>query len=328
LVAIDGKYKCFYLKTQDLIAKNVCLNIAYGGLAVILQIFIIILPLFAAMGAGFGLSKLFTIDENTLTRVLTDFFMPALVFFSLYSSDIVFGETLRLLGATTLAVILLTIAAFGYCLLSKVDSRAFAPSISFMNSGFIGIPLMALWGGAQAVNIDVIIDQMQTFYIFTLGILIVSGGFTPSGLKEMIKTPLLWAIVVGFFFKFTGVRLPDAAAGIFEFSGQGASSLAAFTVGCSMSSRRIIFNRHVAAGLIIRFAGGFIAGLLSAEIFGLTGLSRTVLIVATSLPSAVFSYVLPLRYGVDTEIAGSMVVLSTVLGVVTIPMSFYLAAII
>ncbi len=195
-----------------------------------------------------------------------------------------------------------------------------------MNSGFIGIPLMALWGGVAAVNIDVIIDQMQTFYIFTLGILIVSGGFTPAGLKEMIKTPLLWAILAGFFFKFTGLRLPDAAAGIFEFSGQGASSLAAFTVGCSMSSRKIVFNRHVAAGLVIRFAGGFLAGLLAAEMFGLTGLSKTVLIVATSLPSAVFSYVLPLRYGVDTELAGSMVVLSTILGVVTIPLSFYFAA--
>jgi predicted permease len=51
----------------------------------IFSIFIIILPLFAAMGAGYGLSKLFELDENTLTRVLTDFFMPALVFFSLYS---------------------------------------------------------------------------------------------------------------------------------------------------------------------------------------------------------------------------------------------------
>ena len=299
-----------------------------GGFRMILSIFLIILPLFAAMGAGFGLSKVFIIDENTLTRVLTDFFMPALVFYSLYTSDIMFGETLRLLGATTLAVFLLLAAAYLYCFVAGVDRRAFAPPICFMNSGFIGIPLMALWGGTAAVNIDVIIDQMQTFYIFTLGILIVSGGFSAEGLKEMIKNPLLWAIGAGFFFKFTGLRMPESAAGIFEFCGQGASSLAAFTVGCAMSRRKINISVHVAAGLVIRFAGGFLAGWAAAGIFGLEGLPRTVLIVATSLPSAVFSYVLPLRYGADTEIAGSMVVLSTILGILLIPLSFYLASIV
>jgi predicted permease len=280
------------------------------------------------MGAGFGLSKAFSVDEHTLTRILTDFFMPALVFYSLYASDVMFGETLRLLGATSAAVIFLILLAYGYCRISGASSRAFAPSICFMNSGFLGIPLMALWGGVAAVNIEVIIDQMQTFYIFTLGILIVSGGFKASGLKEMVKTPLLWAIFAGFFFKFTGIRIPESIMAIFEFSGTGASSLAAFTVGCSMSSRKLVFNRHLLAGLVLRFGGGFLAGLAAAEIFGLTGLSRTVLIVATSLPSAVFSYVLPLRYGVDTELAGSMVVISTLLGIVMIPLFFMLASIV
>ena len=149
------------------------------------------------MGAGFGLSKIFALDENTLTRVLTDFFMPALVFYSLYSSNIVFTETLRLLGATTVAVFLLILISVIYCRVSKTGIKVFAPSICFMNSGFLGIPLMALWGGTAAVNIEVIIDQMQTFYIFTLGIVMVSGGFNGRGLKEMIKTPLLW----GYYFR-------------------------------------------------------------------------------------------------------------------------------
>ncbi|HAK46123.1 MAG TPA: hypothetical protein DCO79_09445, partial [Spirochaeta sp.] len=174
----------------------------------------------------------------------------------------------------------------------------------------------------------VIIDQMQTFYIFTIGIIIVSGGFSGAGLKEMIKTPLLWAILAGFFFRFTGIKIPAAVTEIFRFSGEGASALAAFTVGCSMSRRRIILNRHLAAGLVLRFAGGFLAGWLASMLFNLTGSTRIIMIVATSLPSAVFSYVLPLRYGVDTELAGSMVVVSTILGIVLIPVAFVFAAVV
>ncbi len=292
----------------------------------ILSIFVIIIPLFVAMGIGFGLSKLFTVDEYSLTRVLTDFFMPALVFYSLYTSDVVFSETLKLLGATTAAVFLLIAMSLIYCKISKTDTKAFAPSICFMNSGFLGIPLMALWGGTAAVNIEVIIDQMQTFYIFTIGIIMVSGGFNASGLKEMIKTPLLWAIAAGFLLKFTGIRIPDAAAEVFRFSGEGASALAAFTVGCSMSKRKITFSVHLWFGLLLRFCGGFLAGWLASVLFSLTGSTRIIMIVATSLPSAVFSYVLPLRYGVDTELAGSMVVVSTVLGIVLIPAAFALAS--
>ena len=292
----------------------------------ILKIFVLILPLFAAMGAGYGLSRLFTIDENSLTRVLTDFFVPCLVFYSLYSSDVMFGKMLRLVGATSLTVFMLMGAAVIYCMLAKIDRKTFVAPVCFMNSGFIGIPLMALWGGAAAVNIDVIVDQTQTFYVFTVGILIVTGGFTVSGLKEMVKTPLLWAIVAGFLFKFSSVEIPETILGIFRFSGQGASSLAAFTVGSAMSKRSIVLSRHVAAAIVMRFVGGFFAGYLASIVFGIDGLARTVLIVATSLPSAVFSYVLPLRYGADTELAGSAVVLSTLLGVFVIPLSFYFAS--
>ena len=277
------------------------------------------------MGAGYGLSKLFSIDENTLTRVLTDVFMPALVFYSLYSSDIIFTETLRLLGATSAAVFILLILSVIYSKIAKVKTAELAPPVCFMNSGFIGIPLMALWGGAAAVNVDVIIDQMQTFYLFTIGLVIVSGGFNSSGLKEMVKNPLLWAIFAGFFFKFTGIKLPDSIIEIFRFCGQGASALAAFAVGSSMTKRKIVLNRHLFAALVLRFAGGFIAGWTASVLFGLSGNTKIIMIVATSLPSAVFSYILPLRYGVKTELAGSMVVVSTVLGIILIPVSFVLA---
>jgi len=59
---------------------------------------------------------------------------------------------------------------------------------------------------------------------------------------------------------------------------------------------------------------------------GLTGLTRTVTLVAAALPSAMFTSILPLRYGEDNQYASMMVVISTLLGIVTIPLSFALAA--
>ncbi|NMA23020.1 MAG: hypothetical protein GX938_05885 [Spirochaetales bacterium] len=54
-------------------------------------------------------------------------------------------------------------------------------------------------------------------------------------------------------------------------------------------------------------------------------MAQTVLIVAASLPSAMLASILPLRYGLDNQYASMMVVISTLLGIVTIPIAFALA---
>ena len=83
---------------------------------------------------------------------------------------------------------------------------------------------------------------------------------------------------------------------------------------------------HLISGLLMRFGLGFIAGMLAVNIFGITGSARIVVVSASALPSAVFSVVLPLRYGVDTRFAGAMVLLSTLLSILTIPVVFYLSS--
>ena len=71
---------------------------------------------------------------------------------------------------------------------------------------------------------------------------------------------------------------------------------------------------------------GFLIALASVFIFNIQGTARTVVLVASSLPSAVFSSMLPLRYGVKADYAGTMVVVTTILGIFTIPLAFTLAA--
>ena len=60
--------------------------------------FLILLPLiFLALGGSF-LSRVYPLSEDTLIRIVTDFFMPVLIFYSLYTSDINLVETMKLWG--------------------------------------------------------------------------------------------------------------------------------------------------------------------------------------------------------------------------------------
>lgn len=289
----------------------------------IINSFLILLPLiFLALG-GYLLSTFYNLSEDTLIRIVTDFFMPALIFYSLYTSDINLGKTLQLCGAVTFVLVFLSILSLIYCRLFNLDFRAFSPPILFMNSGFLGIPLMKLWGGLAAMNYIVIYDQIQTFYIFTLGIIIVTGGFTLVGVREMVKSPLLWAIAAGFMFKYFKIQVPGDMMDALGYCGAGAPALAIFALGCSLKKRRFIADTHLLSGLVFRFVFGFLGGWLATELLNITGTERTVILVASSLPSAVFSVVLPLRYGINVRFAGSLILTSSILSIFIIPVIFY-----
>ncbi|NBK21255.1 MAG: hypothetical protein EOM68_04435 [Spirochaetia bacterium] len=291
----------------------------------VLYSFMQMLPILALSLGGYGFARLYAIDLNTLVVIISDLFMPALVFIALYKSDIHASLVLDLAGATTLVVVLLTITSFLYAKAFKLDKRSFMPSLIFMNSGFLGIPLMQLWGGTPAMNLIVIYDQIQTIFIFTLGILIITGGLSKKSLRTIIKSPILWAIFAGFFFRITGLVIPSALVTTFEFAGGAAPPMAAFALGVSLKSTQWHFDKHIAGGLVIRFVGGFLFGLLATHLFGITGLERSVTLVASALPSAVFTSVLPIRYGVRSDFGSTMVIVSTILGIITIPLSFLLA---
>ncbi|MDX2511277.1 MAG: AEC family transporter [Desulfobacterales bacterium] len=293
---------------------------------VIANPYLILLPLILLALGGYICSWLFALSEDTLVRVVTDFFMPMLVFYSLYTSSINLNDTMRLGGAVSFVLLFLLIASLIYCHVFNLDKRAFLPPIVFINTGFLGIPLMGLWGGAGEVNQIVIYDQIQTFYIFTLGIFIVAGGFTFSGLMEILKTPLLWSIILGFWCRYANIDIPQPFLDACKYSGAGAPALATFALGCSLRKHRLRADPHLISGLLMRFGLGFIAGMLAVNIFGITGSARIVVVSAATLPSAVFSVILPLRYGVDSRFAGAMVLLSTLLSILTIPFVFYLSS--
>lgn len=287
--------------------------------------FLILLPLiFLALG-GYFLSTVYSLSEDTLIRIVTDFFMPVLIFHSLCTSDINMTQTLKLLGAVSFVLGFLFIVSLAYCRFYKLDFKAFAPPILFMNSGFLGIPLMKLWGGFAAMNYIVVYDQIQTFYIFTLGIIVVTGGFTLAGIREMIKSPLLWAIIAGFLFKHLEILVPSNLMDALGYCGAGAPALATFALGCSLRKRRVVADPHLISGLIFRFVFGFLAGWIATTVLDITGMERTVVLVASSLPSAVFSVVLPLRYGINARFAGSLILASSILGLLIIPVVFYLS---
>jgi hypothetical protein len=49
---------------------------------------------------------------------------------------------------------------------------------------------MELWGGNEAMNLILLYDRIQGIFLFTLGLLIITGWFSRKGLLNMLRSPI------------------------------------------------------------------------------------------------------------------------------------------
>jgi predicted permease len=68
-----------------------------------------------------------------------------------------------------------------------------------------------------------------------------------------------------------------------------------------------------------RLAIGFFVALAVAEIFGLEGVARGVLILQGTMPAAIFNYLFAARYDRDPDDVAGIVLMSTIVGALLLP---------
>ena len=285
------------------------------------------LPILLVTLGGYLLCSIKPINIEDLVRIVADFFLPALIFISIVESSLSSDIIADIAFSSALVFFLLLALAFIWAKLSKSEIQSTVPPLVFMNSGFLGIPLMKLYGGIPMMNLILIFDQVQGIFMFTLGILIITKGLKRGNAFSILRSPILIAVALGFLVRALPITVPMALVHTLSFAGDAASPLAAFSLGVSLKNTKITFSFKLVSALLLRFFGGLGVGFLVSHLLGLQGPSHTVVVVASALPSAVFTSVLPLRWGLSNQFASSMVLLSTLLGVVTIPISFALAGI-
>ncbi|NCC63058.1 MAG: hypothetical protein EOM15_00180, partial [Spirochaetia bacterium] len=275
----------------------------------IISSFFQMLPILLVTLGGYLLCSIKPINIEDLVRIVADFFLPSLIFISLVESSLAPNSIADMAKSSALVFIILLVLALFWAKVNKAEIQSTVPPLVFMNSGFLGIPLMKLYGGNEMMNLILIFDQVQGIFMFTLGLLIITGGISRRSLLSIIQSPILWAVGLGFLVRILPVSLPRALVHTLTFAGEAASPLAAFTLGVSLKKIKVQFSWNLISGLLIRFLGGLAIGFLVATLLNLDGMAQTVVIVATALPSAVFTSVLPLRYGHSNQFASSMVLL-------------------
>jgi len=140
-----------------------------------------------------------------------------------------------------------------------------------------------------------------------------------SGLKSGLKSPLLWAPVLGIFVVLVGLRIPKEVASCFAMIGSATSGVAVFTVGLTLAAHAFHLSKAVLLSTLGRIT------VQTAVLFALLHLlhvqsafAREAL-VCCSFPLATIVVLLAAKYKALEAESASALLLSTLSLVVTVP---------
>ena len=288
-------------------------------MALFVTVLQIVAPVFLLALIGVVWVKLgFEYRVQFVTRLAMTIGVPALIFTSLMKTEIERDALFATVWATCSAYGLVTIAFFVLVKVWYLDMQTFLAPLIFGNTGNLGLPLALFAFGEVGLGYAVVVFAVMGIYSFTFGIWLVSGGGSPL---KVIKEPLVGATLLGGFFMVQGWQTPLWMTNTLELIGQMAIPLMLITLGVALAR---LTPENVIRGVLLSLVKVIVCAGLAfgvGQFFELAPIALAVLVLQVSTPVAVTSYLLAEKYGADAGEVAGLVVVSTLLSVVTIPIT-------
>lgn len=280
-----------------------------------------VIPVFLLIGAGFIFAHWKKISLASVTEIIVYLGTPSLVFSSLASKPIHAGDIFVLTAGVAITFAGVGLLIRGYFALSGFHSRGFALPALFMNAGNMGIPLAFFAFGPEGLQRATLMFVIITFLQYSLGIYILNGR---GNWRESFRLPLIYAAVAGLVINLAQVKIPEILLQPVVMLGQATIPIMLISLGYRLHEVESLQWGHALGGALVRIFGGFAAANLAVLAIGASGVNRQVLLLYGALPAAVINFVLTEKYRQDPALAASIVVISTFISVLTIPMVFWL----
>jgi predicted permease len=253
-----------------------------------------------------------------VTQLAMTLSVPCLIFVALMKADIDREAMTVTFLAACVAYLAVTVVFTVVVKVMGLNVRTYLAPLIFGNTGNLGLPLALFAFGEIGLSYAIIIFAVMAIYSFSFGIWLVSGG---GSLMKIIKEPLVAATLLGALFLYQGWQTPLWLTNTLELIGQMAIPLMLITLGVALARLKAdSFGR--AFGLAL-FKAAVCAGLawMTGMYFELNPIALAVLVMQVSTPVAVTSYLLAEKYGADAGEVAGLVVVSTLLSVITIPVT-------
>ncbi len=287
---------------------------------------LLLLPDFLLILIGWMICRKTALDRpvwEAVERLVYYLLFPVLLFNSIVKSPVQPAQ------AANLAISVLAMLAVGIALALAlgrwpgVDARRHASGaqIAYRFNSYIALALSERLGGAQGLAWMALVIALCVPFCNIAAVWPMARHGGRSTLREIAKNPLIISTVAGLVANAVGLTLPDAVATTLQRIGSAALPLGLMAVGAGLAFGALKDSAGLAVALLaIRHAVLPIVAIGIVAALALPADQRAIVVLFASLPTASSTYVLAVRMGGDGRFVAGLVTLSTLLGMVSIPL--------
>lgn len=290
----------------------------------------VVFPLCAILVVGYIMKRTLKLTLESTNQMNTSVFrcfLPVLLFKNVYTSDLKqdFDPMIVLYALACIGIIYIIL-----CLtIPKIESDRRKCSVMIQgiyrsNYVLYGIPIVESIFGSDRLGMASVMAAIVIPFINVLSVLVfelfrgtkMNWGRTVKG---VLTNPLVLASAAGLLFMGLKIKLPEPVMVTINYLSNVATPLALFALGAEFHFKSI---RKYWKQLLISVTGRLlcvpIICLSIAILLGVRGMALVVLMAVFASPTAVASYSMACAMDGDAELAGQILVLTTVFSIVTI----------
>lgn len=297
------------------------------------DIFLQTLPFFALIGLGYGAGRtgFFTAEATAwLTKFVFYFALSAMLF--RFAANLSIGDIFDwpFVLAYFWGTLLIYLVATGVALLRRrgIEEAAVEAQCAVIgNVGFLGIPMLAMLLGPQAIPAVMMVLSVDLIVFGSLIVILITGsrdGRMSLGILRtvglgLLRNPMIMSIGLGLIVSALSLPIPEPVNNFLEILGAAATPGALFAIGASLASKSA--ERVAVAGwlsfakLVLHPAA---VGFAALYLLPVEPYAAGVMIAAAALPVAGNVYILAQHYGVAPHRVSASILISTAVSVVTV----------
>ncbi|AVO50145.1 transporter [Melaminivora suipulveris] len=258
---------------------------------------------------------------------------PALLFQSIVRSPLQIGAASGLvaaglgaaLGGAALAFSLPHLPWLG----ARIDRRdhAAGAQVAFRFNSFIVLALAERLAGSQGLLLAAVLIGVCVPVVNVAAVWPMARGSGQSLVRELLRNPLVLATVCGLLANAAGFTLPRWLEPTVSRMGAAALVLGLMAAGAGLQWGQLARGRSLTVSLLaIRHAVQPLLGWALARALQLDATQTAVLVAFCAVSTSSTCYVLAARMGYNGSYVAALVTLSTLLGLVSLPLALSLLA--
>jgi len=295
----------------------------------------VVVPVFLVMAVGYILKKTGVVSPEFLksgNKIVYYIGLPVLLFRGVYTTDIGDFIDFRFVAFALISTTASFFVIWGVSALflkEKTVLASFAQGSYRGSFALLGIPLILNIAGdagmARAALIVVfVVPFFNVYSIMALAPCAEGRVGVKTIFLEVIKNPSNIMIAVGIVLSVIGWRLPEMVSGAVNTTANMATPLALLCLGGGMTFKGFDKKfKYAVIGSLIKVIVMPVLFVTAAIALGFRDYDLAVILMLGGIPSAVVGYAMAVQMGGDEYVAGTIIVISTLMSAGTLTVFIY-----